>query len=55
MGCLPPIVLVLAGYGVGYFCAGKLGAMIGAGIGLALGLLVGIPLLLTMRRANRQE
>lgn len=55
MGCLPPIVLLLAGSGIGYWFADELGAMIGAGIGLALGLLIGIPLLLSMRRANRRR
>lgn len=55
MGCLPIIVLFLAGFGIGYVADGRAGAMWGAGIGLLVGLLAGIAVVLYLRWKHRTK
>lgn len=38
MGCLPVLLLLPLGAGIGYLIGGDVGALWGAGIGVALGL-----------------
>ncbi len=42
MGCLPVMLLFLAGFGCGYLLDGRAGALWGAAAGLCLGALLGV-------------
>lgn len=52
MGCLPVMLLFVAGFGLGYLLGGRAGALWGAGAGLVLGALFGV-LLTRMMRGRR--
>ena len=52
MGCLPLMLLLPLGCGVGYLLAGQTGALWGAGIGFLLGLLA-MALLIKALRGSR--
>ena len=49
MGCLPVMLLLVVGFGVGYAIDGRGGAVVGAGIGLLLGAVAGIALMHLLR------
>jgi len=51
MGCLPILLLLPAGFGIGYLIGGDIGGLWGAGIGL----LAGLVLLALFARALRQR
>ncbi len=53
MGCLPLIVLFMAGTGIGFAVDGRHGALWGAGAGLLLGLLAGTALMRLLRGRGR--
>ncbi|NII10790.1 hypothetical protein [Oleiagrimonas sp. C23AA] len=55
MGCLPIIVLFIAGFGVGFLVDGRAGAIWGAGIGLAVGIIAGVGLGLYLHRKHRRR
>lgn len=40
MGCLPVMLLFVAGFGIGFLFDGRTGALVGAGVGLLVGVLV---------------
>lgn len=53
MGCLPLIVALLAGTGIGYLVAGPAGALWGFGCGLLAGILAAAAFAAFLRRSKR--
>ena len=54
MGCLPLVVALLLGAGLGYLVAGPVGALWGTAVGLLLGVLAAAAFGVFLRRARRR-